>query len=120
MSKIVKSVIFDAVIEGKEFKNVVLDFTPDDTKDYDDSVYYDYIHDEDGPWCAAECGGRLYDFQVFGDPERRKKLCIGCCEVVLEGTDSNGEPVYSVGDFVYDFEYSNIRVKCMDSKKSNN
>lgn len=73
-----------------------------DLTDEKDPVTRDYIFSEDGPWCLAEFGGKIYDFQVWAEPEHRK-LHISVC---------NYTPEDGHGDFVDDDdrEISNIRV----------
>ena len=92
--RIVKEVRFNMTLDGVT-ERVKLDLT-----DPKDPVTRDYIFSEDGPWCFAEFGEKIYDFQVWAEPEH-KKLCIS----VVNYTPEDGR-----GDWVYDRKISNIRV----------
>lgn len=92
---IVHQILFDAVRNGKLYKDIELYW--DDGEDVDEL----YIMSDDGPWCMAQVGNEMIDFQPYceeGDDEIKLAACL--MKPSSQTVNGNMELCWGRGDFL--------------------
>lgn len=115
MEKFIKTVTFNAVINGKEYKGIELDFRLAERFGATLTLKTD-MYTYSGVCCLAEVDGMLIDFNIYLDEEDRpaiKNLKIGA---QLRLPDPDNQDEYTTTEGIKDFSYSDIRIKYINPK----